>query len=705
MTKFIKNIWRAAGCAGLQLCLVLTVKAQINRDTTVLKPLPNITGWLDNAHYIQEKYSGKTKLRTAINIHTGKQTILSSKPVDSGLNRVEVINGDLYWEAKTRHQRLTNTPEIEKLPSVSPDKRWVAFLRGNDLYTLELATGRELRFTHDGSETVLNGYASWVYYEEILKRDSQYQAFWWSPDSKNIAFYRFDDSRVPLYRLYNPLGQHGLTEQTRYPQPGDNNPGVKIGFASLSTTRVVWADFDETADQYFGKPIWRPNSSGLLVQWMPRRQNNLKLFDVEPNTGKTKEVYTEEQKTWVDWIDRFYWLSDGFLMVRDFDGWEQIYAYNNEGKLRKKLTNGKNWRIEIERIDEKNKMVYFSSNAEQSTRTDFYRVAINGKEQKKLSFGPYSQEKSLLSPDGKHLIIQHSNVITPSRIDLVNTSNGRIYPIADSKGKSFNQSEGPKREIIWMETKEGLRLPACITWPAHLEKGRKYPMSIQVYGGPKRESVSDKWSNPITDSGENEVIKVLFDHRGSGHAGKQGLNYLYGNLGKWEMEDYISWMKLLLKNPYIDSSKVMISGGSYGGYLTALALTYGAAYFKYGMADYPVIDWRLYDSHYTERYMGLPKDNPDGYAFGSVLSHLDGYQSYGPSMLLIQHGAMDDNVHIQNTYQLTNMLQRKKKPFEMMVYPTERHGWLGPKISFMLANKKRFQEQYLFNNKKTKNTE
>lgn len=700
MNEITKKAMRIFCSIALQLCLLISVEAQIFRDTTQVKMLPRITGWADNTHYIVEKYIGRQKSLFSVDIRTKASKEINEKPVSSISIVIELIKGDLYLKTAAGHKRLTTSVAEEKLPQLSPDKKSVAFLRNNDLYVINLATEQEVRYTHDGSETIMNGYASWVYYEEILKRTSNYQAYWWSPDSKHIAFYRFDDSQVPLFQLYNASGQHGFTERTRYPKAGDPNPKVKVGVASVVSSEVVWADFDQEVDHYFGKPYWRPNGTGLLVQWMPRRQNNLKLFDVNPDNGKVAEIYNEKQNTWIDWIDRFYWVNDGFVMVRDFDGWEQIYYHSSDGKLKQKLTNGQNWQVKVIRVDEKKQTIYYNTNAELSTRTDIYCVGMNGKRQKRLSFGPYSHDKVFLSPDGKHLITQYSNMETPDRIALVNITTGQIFPIADSKASTFNPAKLVKKEIVWMEAKEGLHLPATITWPSKMEIGKKYPLSIRIYGGPKHQLVSDNWVDPVVSEKDEQVIKVVFEHRGSGHCGKIGLNYLYGNLGKWEMEDYISWMKILLKNPYVDSTRVMISGGSYGGYLTALALTYGAEYFKYGISSYPVTDWKLYDSHYTERYMGLPKENPKGYAFGSVLNHVDRYQSYGPSMLLIQHGAMDDNVHIQNTYQLVDLLQRKNKSFELMIFPTERHGWKGPKIPFTVAVKDVFEQKYIFNKDK-----
>lgn len=694
--KFPKSA--LAFCAGIIFSVVsMSAKGQLFKDTNQLKPLPRITGWADNNQYIEEKWNRPERKYDAfsVNIKTGKETIYPL-PEKSKAISVRVKEGDVFLESPTNDKRqLTKTEAEEKLPELSPDNKWVAFLRNNDLYITEISTGKETRLTHDGAETIMNGNASWVYYEEIFGRSSKYRAFWWAPDSRHIAFYRFDDSKVPMYPLFNSTGQHGFTEHTRYPQPGDPNPEVRIGIASVDGS-VVWARFDEKADQYFGTPFWRPDGSSLQVQWMPREQNNLKLYEINLTSGARTEIYNEEQPTWINWIDRLKWIKDGFLMVRDFDGWEQIYYYDNSGKLKKKLTTGKNWRTRIYRVDEKTKTLFYYSNGEISTRADFYSVQLDGSRQRRLTFGDFSHSKILLSSDARFLITTYSNSLTPSRMALVDLKNGTVKNIADSKGNDYDSTKIERRDVVWMKTDDGLELPGRITWPVNMEAGKKYPVIINIYGGPNYQAVEDEWVVPGDDDESNPVIRVGFAHRGSGDLGKAGLNYLYRNLGKWEMHDYIEWAKWLRKNPFIDTAKIMITGGSYGGYLTAMALTYGAQYFKYGISNYPVTDWALYDSHYTERYMDEPKDNPQGYQFGSVMTHAGNYQKFGSSMLLLAHGAMDDNVHIQNTYQLVDTLQKLNKPFELMVFPGERHGWRGPKIPFTVDLRNRFIQKYLF---------
>jgi dipeptidyl-peptidase-4 len=689
-----------------QLCLWLSLSAQIVRDTTIIRQLPRITGWADNTHYIVEKWTTKLKKydSTKVNIDSGTESNYTVHK-SSVPPKVDIIDGDIYLLSAGTKVKLTDTEVVEKLPSLSPDHKWVAFIRDNDLYAVEIATGAEIRYTNDGSETIMNGYASWVYYEEILRRNSKYCAFWWAPDSKHLAFYRFDDSDVPVVPLYDIGGQHGSVELTRYPKAGDPNPKVQAGIVPVDGGSVVWADFNPNEDQYFGTPFWRPDGSGLLVQWMPREQNNLKLYDIDPDSGKKKEIYHEQQATWINWVDRLRWIDSGFLMVRDYDGWEQIYYHASDGKLKYQLTTGRNWNTQIVRVDEKTQTVYYRSNAELSTRTDLYSAQLDGKHQKRLTFGNFTHTKLLLSPDAHYLLTNYSTSEIPERIAMINLRNGDIKEIADSKGTRFDSIQIPKREIVWLKTKDGFELPGRIVWPKVLQEGEKYPVIINIYGGPNHQSVSDGWVDFLSSKEDMAVIRVGFDHRGSGHCGKLGLNYLHRNLGKWEMEDYIAWVTWLRQQPYVDPDKIMITGGSYGGYLTALALTYGSAYFNYGIADYPVTDWQLYDSHYTERYMDLPKDNPEGYHFGSVMTHAANYRKNGRSMLLIQHGTMDDNVHIQNTYQLADALQSLNKPFELMIYPGERHGWRGAKTPFTVDTRREFQEKHLFGQRKTDDEE
>lgn len=661
----------------------------------VTVPLEQISGWMDKTHYLMSRPGESEKY--AVDISSGKATLYTPEVQKGKKPSVEMKDDDIYYKAGTEQKRLTQTDAVEKNPQLSPDGKWVAFTRDNNLYALNIENGKEVQYTSDGTDLILNGWASWVYYEEILGRASRYRAFWWSPDSKKIAFFRSDDSKVPMFPIYNSEGQHGYLEQTRYPKAGDNNPEVKIGMVNVEGGDVIWADFNEKDDQYFGAPFWRDDSRTLWVQWLNRDQNNLKIYELNPDTGTKKELYDEKQPTWIDWISDIYFVKDGFMIVRDMDGWEQIYFHNPDGSLKNKVTNGKMWGTRIVKIDEASKTVYFTSRGEISTRTDFYSASFDGKKQQRLTFGDYSHGSILLSPDNRYFITSYSNVSTPTQIALVDVKNGKVKKLADSKGPDFDKYNLAMPEMVWLKTNDGFDLPARVTWPVNRVPGKKYPVLISVYGGPNAGTVSDGWRDVSRGQkdAKDGLIQISIDHRGSGHCGKKGLNYLHRNLGKWEMADYIEWVKFLREKPFVDPERIAITGGSYGGYITALALTYGADYFNYGIANFGVMDWALYDSHYTERYMDRPQDNSEGYKAGSVMTYADKYKGGEKAMLRIVHGTMDDNVHMQNSIQLVDELQELNKDFEFMLYPGKRHGWGGNKAKHQSMETKQFIDKYL----------
>lgn len=683
--------------AMLPLCLP-KASGQSLRDPSLEKPLPRVLKWADNHHYVLEEQTGKPGEYNTyqVDARNGKKeacTIDKKTLYARAPQPVRLIDGDLYEVKEGSKRQLTRTPEKEEIFRVSPDGSQVAFVRANDLYTIDIATGTEKRYTHDGSDVILNGRASWVYYEEILGRDTKYGALWWSPDSRHLAFYRFDDSRVPVFPIYNSMGQHGYLENTHYPKAGDPNPQVKVGVADVASGSVTWADFNPETDQYFGTPFWRPDGSSLLVQWMPREQNELRLYEVHVGTGVSKAIYQENYPTWIDWIEELTWVGDDFLMVRDGDGWQQIYYHAADGTLKGKLTSGQNWDTKIVRVDEKKKWVYYQANGELSTRTDLYRVRLTGKQQQRLTFGDYTHEHFSISPDGSYVITSYANAKTPTQMALIRTANGKHQMIADSKGPKLDEANLKYHDMVWLTTKDGFRLPGCISYPKEMKEGEKYPVMIHVYGGPNSPSVRERWT-PTQFVNTDGLIRISIDHRGSGHCGKKGMDYMHRNLGKWEMNDYIEWVEWLRRLPYVDADRIMISGGSYGGYMAAMAVTYGAGYFQYALSDYPVTDWALYDSHYTERYMDRPQDNPEGYKAASVMTYIDRYQSKGKSMIYLQHGLMDDNVHVQNTFQLVDALQKQNKQFRLMVFPNERHSWFV-KLKYTAKAKEEFINECL----------
>lgn len=645
-----------------------------NEATGITQPLPNIREWADGEHYLELKREEATRKTQAYSVdaRTGKTTIYTA-PVDHP--SVSVIKNDIvYRAADGTTTQLTAHPAEEKNPTLSPDGKYVAFTRNNDLYSVEIATRKETRLTQDGSDVIYNGWASWIYYEEILGRASRYRAFWWSPDSRQIAYMRFDDNKVPVFPIYSEKGQHGYLENTRYPKVGDPNPTVKIGLVPATGGNTIWADFNEQDDQYFGTPYWAPDGQQLWVQWMNRGQDKLTIYSVSLRDGSKKAVYTEQQPTWVDWFNDIPFLKDnkGFLLQSDKSGWSHLYWYNMDGTLKKQLTSGQ-WTVkDVLQIDEKNQLVYFTARKEASTRFDLYKVSLKNGALTRLTFGDYYHKVSL-APGGKYFITTYSNLTTPSRMALVDNNGKLVRELGNARGPQFDQYRLAKTELKNYTTRDGLTLPMTIIMPLHMEPGKKYPVMISIYGGPDAGKVYDNWKTGLPSQwwAQEGVIQVEIDNRSSGQLGKTGMNYIHRKLGIHEIEDYMDAARWLRAQPWADSTKICMTGGSFGGYMTCMALTYGAEVFTHGIANYSVTDWQLYDSHYTERFMDTPAENPDGYKQTSVMTHAGKYKG----LLRIVHGTMDDNVHMQNSIQLVDKLQDLHKHFEFMVYPGERHGW------------------------------
>ncbi|WP_143822060.1 S9 family peptidase [Mucilaginibacter pedocola] len=670
-----------------------------NEPNKIITPLPTISGWADDSHYIKAATGGRRGGGSneggskQVDVLTGNETPYTPPAKDWS---VSVKDKDIYLKkADGTETRLTKTSDEEQNPTLSPDNSKVAFTFGGNLYILDIASGKTSQITNDGTDVIYNGYASWVYYEEILGRGSRYKAFWWSPDSKTLAWMHFDDTKVPMFPLYNSEGQHGFTELTRYPQPGDANPKVKLAFYNVPGNKITWADFNENDDTYLGTPIWSPDGTELWMQWMNRDQNNLKLYAVTPATGSKKEIYDEKQKTWISWFKDVDFLkgNQGFIVMSDKSGWMHIYWYGMDGKLKSQLTNGNFTVTGIQYIDEKNKQVYFTARKENSARVDLYKTNFNGKGLTRLTAGEYNHSVSM-SPKGTYFTDTYSNVSTPTKIAVFNNKGKLVKEVADSKGAEYADYELATTKLIRVKTADGFDLPMTVMLPLNYDPNKKYPVMISIYGGPNAGTVMDTWrfSGMAQWWAKEGMIQVAMDHRASGHFGKVGQNYMYKDLGKWEMNDYIEMVKYLKQQSYVDGSKICITGGSYGGYVTAYALTYGADYFTHGIANFGVMDWSLYDSHYTERYMGTPKNNPEGYKSSSVLTHTNKLKG----VLRIVHGTMDDNVHAQNSIQLISKLMDEGKHFEFMLYPGQRHGFRDKaKAEHQQMETNRFIYQYL----------
>ena len=664
-------------------------------------------------------------------------------------------------------------PEGAVNMTYSPDSTRIAFTRDNDLYVVDIATGAEKRLTYDGSDVILNGYASWVYYEEIFGRSSNYRAFWWSPDSKRIGFYKFDNSKGPMCPIYsafaNPSGAAsqsqsprvtdlslgGSLSETRYPKAGQTNPEVKIGIVEVSFspigTPIKWADFDPKEDQYFGIPFWGPDSQEFFVARMPRLQNTMDLYSVSAKTGAKKHIYHETYKTWLNWIDSPVFTDKGLYMVRDFEtGWQQIYFLSYDGKTFRRLTSGTNWSMTLLRVDEKRGEVYFTAKRDASVRQALYKVDRNGVI-RSLTDPAYNVQSVSFSPDVKYFVAAYSNVTTPTRVGIFPTSGGVVSKghngliaeanlatassaykprvVADMQGPDYDESKYALGQLVHMKTSDGFTLPAMIVYPKDFNETKKYPVHVDIYGGPDTPLVRDRWVTPTAANqwySDNGIIQITVDPRAGGHNGREGLDMIYRQLTVNEVKDFCEWADWLQSMPFVIDDKIGVEGFSFGGTMTCMLLMQAPDKFHYGIAGGGVYDWALYDSHYTERYMDTPQNNPEGYSISRVLNYVEGYptdyssnvisseassrtsvisseassrveKSVLPVMLKLTHGTGDDNVHHQNTLQLLDALHRHGKRFDFMIYPDGMHGYRGYQGTHFQNANNAFWLQYLKN--------
>ncbi len=655
--------------------------------------------WADDSHYYETQKDKKGQdVLMLVDVVTGNAKKAKAEPTASRTAnpRVVVKDGNIFLSSSDSDEsrQLTANPGLERNPRFSNDQKRIAFTRDHDLFVIDLETGLERRITTDGDSLIYNGYASWVYFEEILGRGSRYAAFWWSPDGSKLAFLRFDDSSVPLFTLMRADSLHGAPEFTRYPKPGDPNPKVKLGIADLAKGTVAWADFDENVDQYIAWPFWKPNSSELLIQVLNRDQNHMQLFMVNTTSGKTKKIYNEQRKTWINFYEDLHVMEDGsgFILKSCKSDWMNLYYHDWDGNLKAQLTNFDFRVTMVTKVDEQKKVVFLSATGEESTESHMYRVNLDGTGLIKLTDGAGSHSANL-SPGGSYLIDTWSSIYEPGKKEI-RDENGKLVRVLSETEFTYDPAKHTKTDLIRIMTSDGFNLPATITLPLNFDPNKKYPVVFSVYGGPNAGGVSNRFRDSRAGwYAQNNIIEFSIAHRASGHFGKKGLDYMWRNLGKWEILDYAEGVKWLRKQAYVDATKIGITGGSYGGYTTAMALTSGADYWTHGIANLSVTSWALYDNVYTERFMDTPQQNPEGYKAGSVMTHASKLKG----KLRIVHGEMDDNVHMQNSLQLVSKLQDLNKDFEFMVYPNGRHGWGGEKANHNRNQQYKFWYKHFFN--------
>jgi dipeptidyl-peptidase-4 len=601
---------------------------------------------------------------------------------DGDLFLVQVESGE--WK------QLTATADAERDPKLSPDGRLAAFRRGQDLYSLDVASLKETRLTTDGSPTLLNGQLDWVYPEEL----DLSTAYWWSPDSKRIAYLQFDISREPVFPQVDLLSPRARLEPERYPKAGDPNADVRAGVVAASGGPTQWIDLGETRGFLIARVDWLPGRQSLAVQRLNRIQDRLDLLIAEASSGAASVLLREQDPYWVNLSDSYRFLKDGkhFLWSSEREGFRHLYLYAMDGKLVHKVTKGE-WEVtSLAGVDEEAKTVYYVSTTPSPLERQLYRIGFDGKHAARLTQTQGAHTISM-SPTCDFYLDSASSLTAPPQRTLHSKDGKQISVYMEADRSSIDELQILPTEIVKFTASDGALLYARLIKPAGFTPGKKYPAIVMIYGGPHSQNVRDIWSGASWDQALAARGFVIWqvDNRGSSGRGHKWESSIFRNLGAKELEDQKEGIRHLESLGFVDSSRMGIYGWSYGGFMTLYSLCNAPNIFKAGIAGAPVTDWRNYDTIYTERYMGLPLENKDGYRRSSVVEKAGGLTA----KLLIVHNFGDDNVHFQNTLQMADALERAGKQFELMVYPQKAHGVTGPVRKQMLEGLTQFFERNL----------
>ncbi|MDV7187658.1 S9 family peptidase [Lutibacter sp. TH_r2] len=603
------------------------------------------------------------------------------------------------YDIASKSLQLIDEEKIQE-PTFSPDSKKVAYAKGNNIFIKNLETNQLTQITNDGEKNkIINGICDWVYEEEF----SFVKAFEWSSDSKNLAFLRFDETEVPTFSMDITGKSLYPTQQVfKYPKAGEKNSVVTLHLFNNESKNISNIDLGDY--EYIPRIKWTKDTSTLSATTLNRHQNNLNLFFVNAKTNKATIVLNETDKAYVDIHDNLTFLKDNsFIWTSEKDGFNHIYHYSKEGKLKNQITSG-NWEVtSFYGVNEKTKTIYYQSVEDGSINRTVYSVGLNGKNKKRLT-NPSGTNRVSFSKNLNYFINTFSDANTPPIYTLHNSEGKQLKEILNNSKlseelKNFNLS---KKEFFILKT-ENAELNAWILKPADFDQNKEYPLFMTQYSGPGSQSVSNSW-NGYNDYwyqhlAQKGYVVVCVDPRGTGFKGRDFKKVTYKELGKYEVIDQIDAAKELGQLPYINKDEIGIWGWSYGGFMSSNCLLKGNDVFKMAIAVAPVTSWRFYDSVYTERYMQTPQENPSGYDENSPLN----FASMLNGKFLLAHGSGDDNVHIQNTMRLTNALIEENKPFEQAIYPDRTHGiYRGKNTRLHLYNKMtNFIEQNLGNNKQT----
>lgn len=569
------------------------------------------------------------------------------------------------------------------LADFSPDSKKIAYGFDNNLYVYDLASQKELAVTSTGKKNeLIHGSSDWVYEEEF----EFWKAFQWSPDSKKIAFLSFLEKDVPTYNMQMWTGLYPQDYNFKYPKAGEKNARVDVSIYDLNSGQTLEIEEGAAQDQYIARMQWA-NSNILSLKRLNRLQNKLELLHVEAQNGLVRTILTQTSKEYVEVTDDLIYLKNGsgFVFGSDESGFQHLYFCAMDGSNKRAITTG-NWEVtQLNGIDEQKKLVYYTGTENGSIERQVYVISLDGKGKKRLT-NETGTHSATFNPTFSFFVDQYHASGQPSNFTLCKANGKAVRVIEDNKDAKrllLDYDLAPKT-FFEIEIEPGLKLNAWMIKPTNFNPQNKYPVLMHCYGGPGHQTVTNAWSGPdffwyqmLASKG---YIIVSVDNRGTGGKGAAFKKATYGKLGKLECEDQIAAARYLAKQPYVNASRIGIWGWSFGGYLTSLCMTKGADVFTAGIAVAPVTNWRFYDSIYTERYLGLPSENPDGYDQNSPVT----FAANLKGKYLLVHGTGDDNVHFQNAVSMVNALVKANKQFDSFYYPDRNHGIYGGNTRFHL---------------------
>ena len=654
----------------------------------------------DGIHYSSLNYGDKNVYITEYSYETGDSisTIVDSKDLDGisfsdysfsedekkvllptekeSIYRYSSRSNYYVYDRETKiAQELSEGKQ--RLAQFSPDASKVAFVKENNIFIKDITNNTELQVTFDGEiNKIINGATDWVYEEEFAF-DNGMQ---WNTSGNKIAYYRFNEEKVPEFSMDLFTDLYPSQSQFKYPKAGETNSTVEIFIYDLNSKKTTKANINVEEDFYIPRIKWTLDENVLSVQRMNRHQNQLDFILVDAKDGSSQTIFTENDAAYIDVTDNLTFLNDGkyFIWTSEKSGYNHIYLYNLKGKQVRQITKGNYDVTDFYGIDESNNTVYFASSERSPMHRDIYAVQLNGKNKKTLT-NKIGTNSATFSTNYKYFINQYSNANSPYYFSLFDAKGNEVRMLKDNSNLNNSLAEYAlsQKEFFNFKTTEGIDLNGWMMKPHNFDETKQYPVFMYLYGGPGSQQVTDSWGGSnflwyqmLTQQG---YIVACVDNRGTGARGSEFKKCTYQQLGKLETEDQIEANRYLANLPYVDGSRIGIFGWSYGGYMSSLCLLKGADEFKMAIAVAPVTNWRYYDSIYTERYMRTPQENASGYDDNSPINHVEKLKG----KYLLVHGSADDNVHYQNTMEMTNALVNANKQFDLFIYPNKNHGIYG----------------------------